>query len=250
MSDRDAAPQLAMSHLDDLWFQVGGTLCNYTCHHCFISCSPHNDTFGFLTLDDVSHHLTESVALGVKEYYFTGGEPFLNPDIVPILSATLQYGPATVLTNAAVLKDAWLAALAEAESHSTYSLEFRVSLDGFSAATNDPIRGDRTFERTMRGIERLVAHDFLPIVTAVRTWPIEQDDEQTDAFRDMLGAGYARPRLKLLSTLQIRRGVSAARPTVLMIASRPQCSTASTAGRWCASTAASSRTAACTSARS
>src|SRR2546422_6457926 len=91
-----AVPEVAPSHLDDLWFQVGGTLCNLTCRHCFISCSPHNHNFSFVDLETVRRHLDESVSLGVKEYYFTGGEPFLNPDMVAILELTLQYGPATV----------------------------------------------------------------------------------------------------------------------------------------------------------
>src|SRR4051812_32289789 len=96
--DHDA-PVAPLAHLDHLWFQAGGTLCNLTCRHCFISCSPHNRSFGFLTLADVERHLKESVRLAVKEYYFTGGEPFLNPDLVPILERTLKFGPATVLTN-------------------------------------------------------------------------------------------------------------------------------------------------------
>src|SRR4029077_4897896 len=82
-------PFLELGHLDDLWFQVGGTLCNLQCRHCFISCHPHNRNFGFLNLEKVRRALDESVPLGVKEYYFTGGEPFLNPDIVPILELTL-----------------------------------------------------------------------------------------------------------------------------------------------------------------
>src|SRR5437763_13730679 len=110
-----AVPQVALAHLDDLWFQVAGTLCNLSCAHCFISCSPHNRSFGFLDLETVRRALAESVALGVKEYYFTGGEPFLNPDLVPILELTLQYGPATVLTNGTVFKAEWLDRLARAE---------------------------------------------------------------------------------------------------------------------------------------
>ena len=43
--------------------------------------------------------------LGVKEYYFTGGEPFLNRDMAPILELTLRYGPATVLSNGTLFKD-------------------------------------------------------------------------------------------------------------------------------------------------
>src|SRR5882672_3698093 len=147
------APQVALQHLDDLWFQVGGTLCNLTCKHCFISCSPHNHNFGFLDLATVRRHLDESIALGVKEYYFTGGEPFLNRDMVAILELTLRYGPATVLTNGTVLQPAWLHRLRRAECTSTYSLEFRVSLDGFTPAGNDPVRGDGTFDRILRGIQ-------------------------------------------------------------------------------------------------
>jgi sulfatase maturation enzyme AslB (radical SAM superfamily) len=197
-------PAIPLSLLDHLWFQVSGTLCNLTCHHCFISCSPKNRSFGFLSLADVKRRLDESVALGVKEYYFTGGEPFLNPEMVPILCATLRYGPATVLTNGTVFKDAWLEALRDADMHSLYSLEFRVSIDGFSPETNDPIRGEGTFERAMRGVMQLVEHDFLPIITAARTWPDEEEADVVGSFERMLKeAGYPHPRLKILPTLRL-----------------------------------------------
>src|SRR5438128_2017106 len=121
-ADAPRSPLVSLAHLDDLWFQVGGTLCNLECRHCFISCSPHNHSFGFLDLDTVRRYLEESIRLGVKEYYFTGGEPFLNRDMVPILELTLQYGPATVLTNGTVFKDEWLIRLARADAESPYSL--------------------------------------------------------------------------------------------------------------------------------
>jgi uncharacterized Fe-S cluster-containing radical SAM superfamily protein len=197
-------PLVAITHLDDLWFQAGGTLCNFTCLHCFISCSPHNRSFRFLTLQELRRYLAESVPLGVKEYYFTGGEPFLNPDLVPMLAETLGYGPATVLTNASVLRDAWLQELADAERGSVYSLEFRVSLDGFSAESNDAIRGPGTFERTMEGLGRLAAYGFLPLITAVRTWPIEEEPAVLDGFRRLLRRrGIARPRFKVLPPLRL-----------------------------------------------
>src|SRR6266853_6056414 len=112
------APIVPLAHLDELWFQVGGTLCNLECRHCFISCSPHNHQFGFLALAAVQRVLEESVRLGVKEYYFTGGEPFLNRDMVAILEETLRYGPATVLTNGTVFRDEWLERLRRAEAAS------------------------------------------------------------------------------------------------------------------------------------
>jgi molybdenum cofactor biosynthesis enzyme MoaA len=197
-------PWVSIPHLDQLWFQVAGTLCNLTCHHCFISCSPKNDTFGFLTLEEVKRRLEESVPLGVKEYYFTGGEPFLNPQMTEILIETLRYGPATVLTNGTVLKDEWLAQLRAAEEASLYSLEFRVSIDGCSAEMNDPVRGEGTFARAMRGVAKLVEHDFLPIITAARVWPLEQDRQVIDGLLAVLReAGYTRPRLKILPTLHL-----------------------------------------------
>lgn len=199
-----SAPEVPLAHLDDLWFQVGGTLCNLTCRHCFISCSPHNRSFGFLDLDTVQRALDESVGLGVKEYYFTGGEPFLNRDLVPILELTLQYGPATVLTNGTVFKDDWLARLRRAEEASPYSLEWRVSIDGCTAADNDPIRGDGTFERAMHGVRQLLQHGFLPIVTVAHT---RDDQDDATLFRGFVQAlraiGYDRPRVKILPTLRL-----------------------------------------------
>ena len=198
------APVVPLAHLDDLWFQVAGTLCNLTCRHCFICCSPHNHAFGFLDLETVRRTLEESVRLGVKEYYFTGGEPFLNRDLVPILELTLRYGPATVLTNATVFKDEWLRRLREAEAASLNSLEFRVSIDGFSAATNDPVRGEGTFERIMQGIRRLVAHGFLPIVTVTQTRDEDAPAALFEGFVELLRAnGYDRPRVKILPALRI-----------------------------------------------
>jgi AdoMet-dependent heme synthase len=196
------APLAPLTHLDDLWFQVGGTLCNLTCKHCFISCSPHNHSFGFLDLETIRRTLHESVALGVKEYYFTGGEPFLNRDMVAILQLTLQYGPATVLTNGTVFRDDWLARLQEVESASPYSLEFRVSMDGFTSRTNDAVRGEGTFERILRGVRMLLDHDFLPILTVTRS--ADEDDDLFDGFERLLkDLGYARPRIKILPTLRI-----------------------------------------------
>ena len=195
---------VALSHLDELWFQVAGTRCNLTCQHCFISCSPHNSRFGFLSREKIQSHLHESVELGVKGYYFTGGEPFLHPEMTDILIDTLEFGPATVLTNATVFKAQWLTRLRRAQHERRYSLEFRVSNDGFNPQTNDPIRGKGTFSRAIKGVASLVSHNFLPIITATRTWPEHQDQTVLKTFSDVLKKhGYNNPRIKLLPTLKI-----------------------------------------------
>src|SRR5260221_356945 len=99
------APRVYVENLDHLWFQLTGTLCNLTCTHCFISCSPSNHSFGFLDYDKVLAALADSKRLGVKEYYFTGGEPFMHPRVLDILEQTLGIGPATVLSNGTLFRE-------------------------------------------------------------------------------------------------------------------------------------------------
>lgn len=204
MSVDERSPTIQMSGLNELWFQVAGTLCNLTCEHCFISCSPKNNTFGFMSLQQIKSRLEESVPLGVQEFYFTGGEPFMNPEMVDILIETLNYGPATVLTNATIFKNEWLERLRQAAEESEYALEFRVSLDGFSPETNDPIRGVGTFDRAVRGMRQLVDHGFRPIITAARSWSCCEEQQVVAHFEErMTQAGYANPRLKILPMLKM-----------------------------------------------
>jgi hypothetical protein len=83
-------------------------------------------------------------------------------------------------------------------------LEFRVSLDGFTPESNDPIRGTGTFGRILRGIRRLVDHGFLPIITVTRTEDDQDDGSLVQGFVHLLREqGYDRPRLKILPTLRI-----------------------------------------------
>ncbi len=197
-------PMVHLTDLDTVWFQVAGTICNLRCHHCFISCTPENDKFKFLSLEKCRSYLEESLAMGVREYYFTGGEPFANPDMCDILDLVLtKYGPATVLTNATLLRKATLNRLQQIDEASIYSLEIRVSLDGYNANMNDPIRGEGTFDRAMAGIQALVEHGFLPTLTITRTW-CGDDDEILASFVALLKSiGYDRPRLKILPLLKL-----------------------------------------------
>jgi AdoMet-dependent heme synthase len=202
--EHSKCPTVRLESLDELWFQVAGTRCNLECSHCFISCSPSNDKFGYLSLETVRKHLDDSVRHGVREYYFTGGEPFLNKELVPILELTLQYGPATVLTNATFLKPEWIESLRKAEEASPYCLEFRVSIDGPDPQTNDPIRGEGTFDKAVKGVALLVESGFLPIITMTRVWGEGDDHKVLGQFREVLARhGYRRARLKILPRLKI-----------------------------------------------
>jgi len=199
-----AAPRVELKSLDTLWFQVGGTVCNLACTHCFVSCSPTNHTHEFLALAEVRRYLDEAVQIGVREYYFTGGEPFLNPEMEAILEATLAVGPATVLTNGLLLDPARcvrLKALADAVDH---SLDLRVSMDGYDAASNDPIRGAGTFERILGGVRNLHEAGLNPVITVTEVCREATTDSGKEKFFALLRAmGIERPRLKVLPVFQI-----------------------------------------------
>ena len=193
-----------MLGLDTLWFQVSGTVCNLACTHCFISCSPGNVSHAVMTLAQVMPYLEEGASLGVKEYYFTGGEPFVNPEIDSILAQALLRGPCTVLTNGVLItarRAAVLKALADA---SEYSLDIRASLDGFDAASNDAIRGQGAFDRIMDALGHLAAAGIDPVITVTEAC----EEAATDLGRTRLlallsAAGLARPRLKVMPLLRL-----------------------------------------------
>lgn len=198
------APSVPLLALDTLWFQVAGTLCNIECTHCFISCSPKNHSHEMMTLADVERSLSEARALGVREYYFTGGEPFMNRDILPILEATLAQGPATVLTNGMLLRPETCARLRELFDASDYSLDLRVSLDGFDRETHDAIRGSGVWDRVMSGLANLAAVKLNPIITVTTAAEGIETAEGRARFLDLIRSfGFARPRLKVLPLFRI-----------------------------------------------
>ncbi len=205
-------PELHLDALDNLWFQVSGTLCNIACGHCFISCSPTNHSYELMTLEQVRGYLEESVELGVKEYYFTGGEPFINKELPEILELTLQYGPATVLTNAMLITEKKARRLREIEQGSIYSLEMRVSLDGYTEEMNDAIRGAGVFHKTLAGVKLLYEYGFLPIITITKTWEDRDDEQVMQGFvRTLKAHGYAHPRLKILPSLKLGKEIARSR---------------------------------------
>jgi MoaA/NifB/PqqE/SkfB family radical SAM enzyme len=187
-----------------LWFQVAGTLCNLQCTHCFISCSPTNHVHEMLTLGDVRRRLLEAEALGVKEYYFTGGEPFMNHEIFEILEETLRQGPVSVLTNGLLIRKDTAARLKRLSDASEYSLDIRISIDGWDAATNDPIRGEGTFERILAGVRNLAEGGLNPVITVTEACDGAGTIEGRGRFLDFLRSiGLRQPRLKIMPLLRL-----------------------------------------------
>ena len=192
-------PAVPMKNLETLWLQVGGTLCNLECTHCFISCGPKNETLPMMSLAQVNERLEESKALSVKDYYITGGEVFINPEIFEILASILCFGPLDVLTNGTQITAEKAGRLREIQDVSDHPLRFRVSMENFEEAANDAIRGKNAYRKAVAGIRCLGRAGFSPMLTITRTWEEEQDAEMKLKFGDFLrDNGVSKPQIKIL----------------------------------------------------
>ena len=192
-------PEVPLVKLDTLWLQVGGTLCNLQCTHCFISCGPQNHTHEMMTLKDVQQRLLESKTLGVKDYYITGGEVFMNPEIFEILATILEYGPLDVLTNGTLITSEKAARLKEIQNNSSHKLQFRVSMESFDEKLNDRTRGENSFSKATEGITNLNSFGFSPILTVTRNWDEAKDKEMEESFKNFLESlNISDPRIKIL----------------------------------------------------
>jgi molybdenum cofactor biosynthesis enzyme MoaA len=197
-------PQAPLLTLDTLYLQVAGTLCNLACTHCFIESSPTNRSHEMMALGQVRQVLAEARGIGVRETYLTGGEPFLHRDILAIVEACLELGPCTVLTNGVLIREATARRLRELFEAAESSLDLRISLDGWDAASNDPVRGAGSFERILAGIRTLAEAGLNPVITVTEIEPGLRAAESRDRFLAFLReVGLARPRLKLLPLLRI-----------------------------------------------
>jgi hypothetical protein len=163
-----------------------------------------NHSHELMSREQVRRYLAEAEALGVQDYYFTGGEPFLHRELPGILEDTLRIGPATVLTNATLLTTERADALAALAAGGRHPLEIRVSLDGLSPETNDPIRGEGSFEAAVRGLRELARVGFNPILTITRAWSDEEDERMRAEYHGLLrGNGFPRPRVKVLDLFRL-----------------------------------------------
>jgi len=201
------AARLPLQHVSTLWFQVTGLLCNLECTHCLVDSSPSNHALAFLDRNTIRGYLAEAEALGVKEIYFTGGEPFLHREMVPILEDSLAVAPTTALTNGTLVTERLATELGRIAAASRYSLEIRISLDHPDPERNDRVRGAGSHARAVRAALRLQEVGLLPIITATEYLfgPGSPGEGPIyDRFRDLLrDAGIERPRVKVLPVFHL-----------------------------------------------
>ncbi|WP_210395366.1 radical SAM protein [Motiliproteus sediminis] len=187
--DGDPRGYIDPHELRELWFHTG-TACNLACPFCLEGSGPADKRLQLVKLKDVQPLVDEALALGVSQFSFTGGEPFLAKDMVKILAYASQFAPCLVLTNGtAPLQRRFeqLRALATA----AHPIRFRISLDYPDAERHDRGRGEGTFVDALKGLKML--HDAGYGISVARHMDADENRTAVEAAYRQLFAQWGLP---------------------------------------------------------
>lgn len=185
---RDGQPRasVALSDPKTLWFNTG-TLCNIECNNCYILSSPTNDALVYITTAEVETYLDQlhDRAWPVREIGFTGGEPFMNPEMIGMARAALSRGyEVLILTNAMrpMMRKSMRDGLQALQAEFADRLTLRISVDHFRADLHDLERGAGSFDKTLTGMKWLRDAGIRMAVAGRTVWGDSDADSR---------AGYA-----------------------------------------------------------
>jgi len=175
--------------LEELWFHTG-TACNLACPFCLEGSGPGDNRLDRMTLTDVIPLMHEALELGVEQFSFTGGEPFIVKDFVNILNHASGLRPCLVLTNGT---EPLLKRLEQLEPllRNPYPISFRISIDWPDRQRHDQGRGAGTFDQSLEAITKLQKLGFR--VSLARQIKTNEDAGAIDLQFQMLvrNAGYS-----------------------------------------------------------
>jgi molybdenum cofactor biosynthesis enzyme MoaA len=162
-------------NIKTLWFNTG-TLCNIECRNCYIESSPKNDSLAYLTFEEVKSFIDEAVDknLGTNEIGFTGGEPFMNKDIMKMIDYSLRKRlKVLVLSNA---MKPMLNRTKELIKLNYSNLTIRVSIDHYEKEKHEEIRGKNTYDVMMQGLKWLNENNFNYTLATRLLWNEKEED--------------------------------------------------------------------------
>ena len=162
-------------NIKTLWFNTG-TLCNIECKNCYIESSPKNDRLVYLTFEEVKSFIDEALDknLGTNEIGFTGGEPFMNKDIMKMIDYSLRKGlKVLVLSNA---MKPMLNRTKELIKLNHSNLTIRVSIDHYEKEKHEEIRGKNTYDVMMQGLKWLNENNFNYTLATRLLWKEKEED--------------------------------------------------------------------------
>ena len=162
-------------NIKTLWFNTG-TLCNIECKNCYIESSPKNDSLAYLTFEEVKSFIDEAIDknLGTNEIGFTGGEPFMNKDIMKMIDYSLNKNfKVLVLSNA---MKPMLNRTKELIKLNHSNLTIRVSIDHYEKEKHEEIRGKNTYDVMMQGLKWLNENNFNYTLATRLLWNEKEED--------------------------------------------------------------------------
>ncbi len=157
--------------------------CNLLCSYCVAKSGP-NAPRRALSLSIVKPLIDEAVALGFRDIFFTGGEPFVLNDIYAMLAYSSARARTTVLTNAMLLRGPRLDKLCAVTND---QLSVQVSLDGATAEDHDAYRGAGSWAKAVEGIRLLQERGFRVRLSTTETPANSARLEQICEFHRALG---------------------------------------------------------------
>ncbi|MBC6440711.1 MAG: radical SAM protein [Rhodospirillales bacterium] len=167
---------IGLARLETLWINTG-TLCNLTCAGCYIESSPLNDRLVYITADEVRAYLDEIArdGLGTRQIGFTGGEPFMNPDVMVMVEDALRRGyQVMILTNAMRPMMKCADGLLDLQARYGERMTLRVSVDHYTRVRHQLERGKRSWDPMVQGLRWLAEHDFKVHLAGRTRW--EEDE--------------------------------------------------------------------------
>jgi len=182
-ADGSARATVALSNPETLWFNTG-TLCNIECASCYIASSPTNDALVYITATEVEGFLDQIEARNwpVREIGFTGGEPFMNPQMIEMACAALARGyEVLILTNAMrpMMRRSVQSGLQGLQAAYGDRLTLRISLDHYASDLHDRERGPDSFAKTLEGMAWLRDQGVRMAVAGRAAWGISDADCRT-----------------------------------------------------------------------
>ncbi len=157
---RPRSERLSLDFLREVWLHLTNR-CNLQCRHCMFASSPHDALE--LEPGEVDRIVHEAAALGCELFYATGGEPMIHPGYAGLCTFVASRPSAHLVTLTNALAVGRNRSLLEDLPRDRF--HFQISLDG-PAPVHDALRGEGSYERTLRGIATLLELGF-PVAFAM-----------------------------------------------------------------------------------
>jgi Predicted Fe-S oxidoreductases len=146
--------------------------CNMSCQHCCTNASPNLDFDEFIFSSEklIKRRLKEIVSFGIKEFYLSGGEPFLVENLFNIVRfLKKKKAIVSIATNGFCLNEKIIKKLSKAGVDMLH-----VSLDGYLPEIHNTLRGGNFFDKIVKNLE-IIKKYRIPLRVGCIIWRRNED---------------------------------------------------------------------------